>query len=135
MHVYFSGIGAGTGPSGTLAHQAGYDVTCSDKQDHEYIDYLKKHGIIDIHIGQMRESIELINAEKPIDWLVYSSAVEIENPNHPELVFARENNVKTTKRDELISKILEDSGQKMIAIAGTHGKTTTTAMVSGCLNN
>jgi UDP-N-acetylmuramate--alanine ligase len=128
MHIYFSGIGAGTGPLALLAYQAGYSVTCSDKQDHEYLNYLKKHGIENISIGQTKENIESINIKNPIDWLVYSSAVEIENPNHPELVFARENNIKYTKRDELINKILEDSEQKMIAIAGTHGKTTTTAM-------
>jgi UDP-N-acetylmuramate--alanine ligase len=129
MHIYFSGIGAGTGPLALLAYQAGYDVTCSDKQNHEYVSYLKKHGVKNIHIGQTKENIELINEKKPINWLVYSSAVEIENPNHPELVYARENRIKTSKRDELINKIIQDSGQKMIAIAGTHGKTTTTAMV------
>jgi UDP-N-acetylmuramate--alanine ligase len=128
MHIYFSGIGAGTGPLALLAKQAGYKVTCSDKQNHEYIEYLKKRGVVDIHVGQSRETIEKINNENKIDWFVYSSAVEKENKNHPELTYVIENNIKHSKRDELINKILEDSNQKMIAIAGTHGKTTTTAM-------
>lgn len=129
MHIYFSGIGAGTGPLALLAHKAGYDVSCSDKQNHEYVEYLKKRGVENIHIGQTKEKIQSINASNPIDWVVYSSAVAIENPNHPEIVFAKENNIKTSKRDELLNKIIKDSGQKLIAIAGTHGKTTTTAMM------
>jgi UDP-N-acetylmuramate--alanine ligase len=129
MHVYFSGIGAGTGPLALIAHQAGYKVSGSDKQESDYVAYLKKHGVSNIHIGQTAESINKVHAKNPIDWLVYSSAVPIENPNHPELLFAKENNIKATKRDEFIAQILKDSGQKMIAIAGTHGKTTTTAMV------
>ena len=52
----------------------------------------------------------------------------MEDPNHPELVFAKENSIKTSKRDELTNKIISDKGLKLITIAGTHGKTTTTAM-------
>ena len=130
MHVFFSGIGGtGIGPLALIAHQAGYHVSGSDKQASNYIEYLQAQGLEDIHIGQSKKSIEAIHAKKPIDWLVHSSAVHIENPNHPELVFARENNIKTSKRDELLNQILKDKKLKLIAIAGTHGKTTTTAMV------
>jgi UDP-N-acetylmuramate--alanine ligase len=129
MHVYFSGIGAGTGPLALIAHQAGYKVSGSDKQNSDYVSYLKKHGVEAIHIGQTTENISAVHANNPIDWLIYSSAVSIENPNHPELLFAEGNHIRATKRDEFIAQVLKDSGQKMIAVAGTHGKTTTTAMV------
>ena len=129
MHIFFSGIGGtGIGPLALIARQAGYKVSGSDKQGSKYIEYLRSKGIESVQIGQTTAQIQGLHSQTPIDWLVYSSAIAIENPDHPELVFARENNIKSTKRDELLNKIIEDSGQKLIAIAGTHGKTTTTAM-------
>lgn len=129
MHIYFSGIGgAGIGPLALVAKQAGYDVSGSDKQDSSYISYLKEHGITDIHIGQNRDKIAKIHDEKPIDWFVYTSALPMEDPNHPELKFCSDQAIKTSKRDELLNQILQDKNLKMIAIAGTHGKTTATAM-------
>jgi UDP-N-acetylmuramate--alanine ligase len=130
MHIYFSGIGGtGIGPLALVAKQAGYEVSGSDKQDSRYLQYLKKHGISDIHIGQEREAIAELHARNPIDWFVYTSALPLENPNAPELVFCREQNIKTSKRDELLNQIITDKQLKLIAIAGTHGKSTTTAMV------
>src|SRR6187402_813150 len=129
MHIYFSGIGGtGIGPLALIAKQAGYEVSGSDKQDSTYIEYLRENGLNDICIGQTGAEIAEMNAKKPIDWFVYSSALPKENPNHPELVFVRENGIKATKRDEFINEFLKQTGLKMIAIAGTHGKTTTTAM-------
>jgi UDP-N-acetylmuramate--alanine ligase len=130
MHIYFSGIGgAGIGPLALVAKQAGYEVSGSDKQDSQYIDYLKKHGITEIHIGQEREVIDRLHNQKPIDWFVYTSALPLENPNAPELEFCREQGIKTSKRDELLNQILVDKQLQLIAVAGTHGKTTTTAML------
>lgn len=134
MHIYFSGIGgAGIGPLAQIAHQAGYTVSGSDKQDSSYIDYLKAHGINNIHIGQSLEAISAINAKQPIDWFVYSSAISLENANHPEIEFCKQHDIKTSKRDELLSVILSDKGLGMIGVAGTHGKTTTTAMLTWIL--
>lgn len=130
MHIYFSGIGGtGIGPLALVAKQAGYEVSGSDKQMSGYIEYLQAQGIVDIHIGQTAEDIEAINEKHPIDWFVYSSALPMENPHHPELVFCHENGIKATKRDEFLNKILADKKLKLVAVAGTHGKTTTTAMV------
>jgi UDP-N-acetylmuramate--alanine ligase len=70
-----------------------------------------------------------LNNRKPIDWFVYSSALPKTNPHHPELLFCQENGIKMSKRDELLNKILAEKNLKLIAIAGTHGKTTTTSMV------
>lgn len=130
MHIFFSGIGgAAIGPLALIAKQAGFTVSGSDKQDSQYITYLRKHGITNIHIGQSREALAKLHDQHPIDWLVRSSAVDKENPNHPELVYAREQGIKMSKRDELINLILQEKKLHMVAIAGTHGKTTTTAMV------
>lgn len=129
MHIFFSGIGGtGIGPLALVALQAGYDVSGSDKQDSLYIEYLRKHGINNIHIGQDQESIAATHLQNPIDWFVYSSAVAIEQPNSPEFQFCKEHSIRMSKRDELLTKILDDKQLKLIAIAGTHGKTTTTAM-------
>lgn len=130
MHIFFSGIGGtGIGPLAIIAKQAGYEVSGSDKQDSQYISYLKKHGITNIHIGQTYQAIATLHNTKPIDWLVYSSAVAIEQPDSPEFLFCKEQAIHTSKRDELLRRILEDKQLQLIAIAGTHGKTTTTAMM------
>lgn len=129
MHIYFSGIGGtAIGPLALIAKQAGYQVSGSDKQDSQYIQYLKKHGINNIHINQSYDTIKKVHSNNPIDWLVYTSALTLENPNPAELKFCDDNNIKTSKRDELLNKIILDKKLKLIAIAGTHGKTTTTAM-------
>jgi UDP-N-acetylmuramate--alanine ligase len=129
MNVFFSGIGgAGIGPLAIIAKEAGYNVFGSDKQDSKYIEYLKAKGI-DAYVGQTKESIEKINYDNPIDWYVYSSAVTMENSTFPEIEFCKENGIKTSKRDDFINKLIEEKDLKMIAVAGTHGKTTTTAMV------
>jgi len=129
MHIYFSGIGgAGIGPLAQIARQAGYSVSGSDKQDSQYIQYLKKHGVTDIHIGQTRAAIAAAHDKQPIDWFVYTSALPMEDPDAPELAYCAEQAIKTSKRDEFLNLILAEKGLKMIAVAGTHGKTTTTAL-------
>ncbi len=130
MHIFFSGIGGtAIGPLAQIAHQAGFAVSGSDKQDSQYIAYLRKHGVTDIHIGQSHDQIAAVHAKQPIDWYVYSSAVAIEQPDSPELAFCRAHGIKTSKRDELLNRIIIDKKLKLIGVAGTHGKTTTTAMV------
>jgi UDP-N-acetylmuramate--alanine ligase len=129
MHIFFSGIGgAGIGPLALVAKQAGYEVSGSDKQDSQYISYLASHGITDITIGQTSENIAAVHNKRSIDWYVYSSAVAIEQPDAPEFVFCREQDIHMSKRDELLNRILQDKHLKLIAVAGTHGKTTATAM-------
>jgi UDP-N-acetylmuramate--alanine ligase len=61
---------------------------------------------------------------------VYTSALPLENPNAPELVFCHDQAIKTSKRDELLNQILSDKNLSLIAVAGTHGKTTTTALAT-----
>lgn len=127
MHIFFSGIGGtAIGPLALIASEAGYTVSGSDKQESQYIHYLRKHGIVNIHIGQDRDSIAHVHNEEPIDWFVRSSAIP---DDAPELLFCQEQGIKTSKRDELLNLIIQEKELKLIAIAGTHGKTTTTAMV------
>ena len=116
-------------PLAIIAKQAGYLVSGSDKQNSSYIDYLHQHEINDIHIGQSYDHIRKIHEKNPIDWFVYSSAISIENKNAPELKFCADQGIRISKRDELIGAIIKDKSLDLIAIAGTHGKTTTTAMV------
>ncbi len=130
MHIFFSGIGGtAIGPLALIAKQAGYTVSGSDKQDSSYIAYLQAQGIDTIHIGQSQEAIAEVHARQPIDWLVYSSAVAIEQPDAPEFMFCRQHDIRMSQRDELLNVILQQKNLKLIAIAGTHGKTTTTAMM------
>jgi UDP-N-acetylmuramate--alanine ligase len=129
MHIFFSGIG-GTGIAALakVAREAGYEVSGSDARPSEYLQYLKKHGIEDTHMGVDSEFIAKIHEEKPIDWFVYGSAQPRDFPDHPEFAFCKEHGIKMSLRDEFLGQIIKDKGLKLIAVAGTHGKTTTTAM-------
>jgi len=130
MHVFFSGIGgAGIGPIAQIAFQAGWQVSGSDKRDSNYIKYLKTQGIKNIYIDQSRSTIEAIHRQQPIDWFVYSSAIIFENQNSEEISFCQEYKIKTSKRDEFVNYLIDQHQFKMIAVAGTHGKTTLTAML------
>lgn len=126
MHVFFSGIGGtAIGPLAMIAKQAGYEVSGSDEKNSQYIENLRAHGITDIHIGQTTEQIAGVHERQPIDWIIHTSAIPA---GSPELDFCRQNGIKISKRDELLNKIITEKRLKLIAIAGTHGKTTTTAM-------
>jgi UDP-N-acetylmuramate--alanine ligase len=130
QHIYFSGIGgAGIGPLALVAQQAGYIVSGSDKQDSQYLGYLKKHGVNDIHVGQSYDEIAAVHARQPIDWFVYTSALPLEQPDAPELQFCAEYGIRISKRDEFLNQLLRENHLKLIAVAGTHGKTTTTALL------
>jgi len=129
MHVYFSGIGGtGLGPLALIAKQAGFEVSGSDKQDSQYIHYLQSKGVQNIHIGQDYAAIADIHAKTPIDWFIYTTAVTSEQDSPPELIFCEEHAIRISKRDELLNYILETKKLNLLAVAGTHGKTTTTAM-------
>jgi len=131
MHIYFSGIG-GTAISSLalIAHQAGYDVSGSDARPSGYLEYLKAHGISDTHIGVDGQFIAQMHAKQPIDWFVYGSAQPMDFPDHPEFEFCKQHGIKMSKRDEFLSTLIKDKSLKLIAVAGTHGKTTTTAMTT-----
>jgi len=108
MHIYFVGIGGtAIGPLALIAHQAGYEVSGSDKRDSQYIQYLKKHGIDNITIGDSQDDIVSTHQSKAIDWLVHTSAVDFENPNHEQLTWAKNNGIRISKRDELLTELIK----------------------------
>ncbi len=131
MHIFFSGIGGtAIGPLALIAKEAGHTVSGSDKQDSQYIGYLREHGVTDIYVGQTYEAIKVLHGRDPIDWFVYTSALPLEHPEGaPELRFCAEQDIKASRRDELLNYILKEKNLKLIAAAGTHGKTTTTSMI------
>ncbi|HSW65545.1 MAG TPA: Mur ligase domain-containing protein [Bacillota bacterium] len=130
MHIYFSGIGgSGISSFALLALEAGFQVSGSDRQDGAYFQYVKQHGITDISLDQSGAFIAETHKNNPIDWFVYTSALSMEQTESPEIRFCRENGIRTSKRDEFLNMLLAEKNQKLIAIAGTHGKSTTTAMV------
>lgn len=126
MKIYFSGIGGvGIGPLAEIAHDGGYTVVGSDTSESLMTQELARRGLT-VHIGQDGSQITAEHATEPIDWLVYTAALP---NNHPELVFAQNHGIRTSKRDEFLAEFIREKDLKLIAIAGTHGKTTTTGMM------
>ncbi len=118
QRLHFVGIG-GAGMSGIaeVLHENGFIVTGSDTGDGEPIQYLKKLGV---HIDSIHEAKNVENA----DLVVYSSAVHQDNP---ELVEAKTRRIPIIRRAEMLGELMRL--KYTLAIAGTHGKTTTTSMV------
>lgn len=113
------------GPLALMAKSAGFDVCGSDLNEGAVYDELVKAGI-EVKIGEQDGEFLRAKLEDGVDWFVYTSALP---ETHTELVLAREKGIKCTKRDDLTTFLVEELGLKMVAIAGTHGKTTTTAMI------
>lgn len=127
MHIYFSGIGgAAIGPLAILAMQAGYKVSGSDLYSSVFTDKLRKLGI-NLEIGPQEGShISDTHKKDPVNWFVHSSAITKDNPDFQ---FALKHKIRISKRDEIINQIINDNKLKLVAVSGTHGKTTTTAMI------
>lgn len=126
MNIYFSGIGGvGIGPLAQIALDAGYEVQGSDVAASLITNELRARGVA-IELSQDGSFLYSCHEENPIDWFVYTAALPA---NHPELVLARQLGIRTAKRDELLAHIIKEKSLKLIAIAGTHGKTTTTGMM------
>jgi UDP-N-acetylmuramate--alanine ligase len=126
MNIYFSGIGGvGLGPLAEIARDAGHTVIGSDTHQSLTTQELERSGIR-VSTDQSGAYLEEQHALSPLDWFVYTAALP---PTHPELVKAKELGIHTAKRDELLNHIVNENNMKLIAVAGTHGKTTTTAMM------
>lgn len=126
MNIYFSGIGGvGIGPLAEISHDAGYSVQGSDRGASLMTRELEARGVT-IGFTQDGTFLEQCHQNQPIDWFVYTAALPAD---HPELLRARELGIRTAKRDELLAHIIADKKLKLIAVAGTHGKTTTTGMM------
>ncbi len=118
--LHFVGIG-GIGMSGLaeILVDQGFTVTGSDRSANDNTERLEGLGIR-IAIGH-----DAKNVEKDVDVLVYSSAIP---PENPEVVAARQRNIPVIRRAEMLAEVMRL--KYGIGIAGTHGKTTTTSMVS-----
>ena len=125
MKIYISGIsGTGMGPLALMARAAGFEVCGSDLAKGAIYDELVSAGC-DVYIGE-QDGEFLWSRLEGLDWFVYTSALPAD---HAELVMAQKAGVKCTKRDDFTAFLVEKLGLKMVAVAGTHGKTTTTAMI------
>ncbi len=118
--IFFVGIG-GIGMSGIaeILLDQGFRVAGSDRATGEVTDRLRKLGA-DIYEGHRAE-----NLSADVDALVYSSAVP---PDNPEIVEARRRKIPVIRRAEMLAEVMRL--RYGVGIAGTHGKTTTTSMVS-----
>lgn len=132
MNIYFSGIGGvGIGPLAQIARDVGHSVVGSDLDETLITDELRLEGV-EVNIGQDGSFLRAYHQEKPIDWFIYTTALP---QDHPELLAARELGIRISQRDEFLAYVIQEKGLKLIAIAGTHGKTTTTGMAVWTLQN
>ena len=121
--VHFVGIG-GIGMSGIAEVLAnlGYSVTGSDVADSANVKRLRDKGV-KVAIGHKAENID------GADVVVVSSAIKRDNP---ELVAARAKRLPVVRRAEMLAELMRL--KSCIAVAGTHGKTTTTSLVASLLD-
>ncbi|HET7122149.1 MAG TPA: Mur ligase domain-containing protein [Solirubrobacterales bacterium] len=116
--LHFIGIG-GAGMSGLalVCARLGATVTGSDRADSSYIERLRAAGLAPV-VGH-----DAANLPEGVD-VVVSTAIGADNP---ELALARERGVEPIHRGALLAELCAE--KRLIAVAGTHGKTTTTAMI------
>lgn len=119
--IHFVGIG-GIGMSGIaeVMHNMGYSVQGSDMAESYVVDGLRSRGI-KVMIGQASQNVDGVAV------VVTSTAVK---RNNPEVVAALENRIPVVRRAEMLAELMRL--KSTVAVAGTHGKTTTTSMVA-CL--
>jgi UDP-N-acetylmuramate--alanine ligase len=121
--IHFVGIG-GIGMSGIaeLMHNLGYTVQGSDIAEGYVIDGLRKKGIA-VHIGHKAENLG--------DAAVVVTSTAIRRGN-PEVDLALEKRIPIVRRAEMLGELMRL--KSTVAVAGTHGKTTTTSMVAALLD-
>ena len=124
-NIHCIGIGGvGVSAIAEILLARGYNVSGSDMKQSDLTDRLAADGV-KIYIGHSAENVE------DADLIVYSAAIAEENP---EVIRAREKNIPLASRAEVLGVLMDDF-KNSIAISGTHGKTTTTSMVSLILEN
>ncbi len=121
-HIHLIGIGgSGVGGIAEVLLNLGYQVSGSDLKENMVIQHLRGHGAR-IHIGHAEEHIE------GCDVVVISSAVQEDNP---EVIAARSHRIPVVPRAEMLAELMRF--RHGIAVAGTHGKTTTTSLVASIM--
>lgn len=119
--IHFVGVG-GAGMSGyaRAASTLGASVTGSDRAETSYLARLREEGVLDAAIGHAAANVP---SGTDVE-LVHSSAIPVENP---ERAVARERGLPDRPRAELLGEL--SALRRTIAVAGAHGKTTTSAMI------
>src|SRR5688572_8987433 len=120
--VHFIGIGgSGLSAIARLLKESGYEVTGSDQTASQFALDLQNDGVT-IFIGHHPRNIS------GADWVVRSSAIKEDNP---EVEAAKRAGIPVYKRADFLGQLMEK--KVGVAVAGTHGKTTTTAMIAWML--
>lgn len=121
-HLHFMGIG-GIGMSALARwyRADGYPVSGCDQSENEMLSILREHHI-DVSIGHDPKHID------GVDTLISSAAV---HADHPELQTAHKQGKRVLKRIELLAELL--AAHDSVAVTGSHGKSTTTAMIATVL--
>ena len=123
-HVYFIGIG-GISMSGLaeILLEEGFQVSGSDIKPSPLTESLEKNNAR-VFYGQKAS-----NLPENIDVIVYTSAIHEDNP---EFIAMKERGIPSLTRAELLGQMMQNY-EVPVAISGTHGKTTTTSMISEIL--
>ena len=121
--IHFIGIGgSGMCPLAEILHSEGFELSGSDMNESDTLERIKSYGI-PVYMGHRAENI------KGAELLVYTAAVKKDNP---ELIAAKEQGIPAIERSIMLG-IVTRRYNRSIAVSGTHGKTTTTAMLSQVL--
>lgn len=120
--IHFIGIGGiGLSAMAKILLEEGHRVSGSDLQSSPLTANLEAQGA-SIYKGHAAENVG------PASLVIMSSAIQ---PDNPEVVAAQQRGIPVIKRDQMLGRMME--GRYGIAVAGTHGKTTTTAMIAWLL--
>ncbi len=123
--IHFMGIGgSGMCPLAEILRAKGFEITGSDISESDTLERIRSYGI-KVYMGQKAENI----ADAKPDVLCYTAAIKQDNP---ELVAAREHGIVCLERSEMLG-IVAGKYKKSVAISGTHGKTSTTGMLTQIL--
>ncbi len=118
--IHFVGIGgSGICPIAEILLHKGYQISGSDLNESDTLDRVKTYGI-PVYMGHRPENVG------DAQCVVYTSAAK---PDNPELVEARRRGIPTLERSEMLG-MLSDRFREMVGIAATHGKTTTSSMLT-----
>ncbi|MDR1651443.1 MAG: UDP-N-acetylmuramate--L-alanine ligase [Synergistaceae bacterium] len=121
MSIHLMGIG-GAGMSGLalLLHSMGHTVSGCDTDNSFYVEKIRREGV-EVCSGHHKSHLDHY---KP-SLIIHTSAIP---QDHPELVEARKRGITVARRAEILSSIF--NGRLGVGVAGTHGKTTTSSMIS-----
>ncbi|WP_312693798.1 UDP-N-acetylmuramate--L-alanine ligase [Caproiciproducens sp.] len=123
--IHFVGIGgSGMCPLAEILHHRGFQLTGSDTNESDTLARIRSYGI-PVSMGHRAENIG------DAEMLVYTAAVKADNP---ELVAAREKGIPVVERSVMLGMVTRRYPHP-VAVSGTHGKTTTTAMITQILIN